>query len=172
MSIERETAAEYCNFGVTRACFSWWLEKGGHERRSASEGFRRGVLAWPRVISRDVSPLQRPPAQIVSVASAPPQLFYRVKQHGKIAGARSMLITQITSSHACLLFSHASPRFWFVLAKRDRNTANMNINGRRMCALARGMVTFLLEIVTPDRGSDAGSTLVLDEAFDCLLLVD
>lgn len=57
--------------------------------RGASGGSCRGVLAWPRVISCDVPPLQ--PSALVVVGA--PRLSRRAEQHWRLAGARSMLIT-------------------------------------------------------------------------------
>ena len=65
------------------------------------------MLAWPRVISNDVSPSTARP-RLDRGWPQHPSCLIDWKKHGKIARARSMLITRITSSHACLLFSCAS----------------------------------------------------------------
>lgn len=96
-------------------------EKRGARAWGASGGSCRGVLAWPRVISNDVSPLAAHPLGLWVASAA--RVSHRLEQHGKIARARSMLITRITSLHACLLFSCSQSGFnscWLHTPSRER----------------------------------------------------
>lgn len=79
-----------------------------HDQMGASGGFCRGLLAWPRVISNDVPPLQ-PSDHPLESASALLGCLAEWNNTRRFAGGKVYVNnTQITSSHACLLFSRAS----------------------------------------------------------------